>query len=241
MRRRVNFHVHSKSIMQPPVPVLITTGFAAAAAAYFAWRYSQKSKTQKPAYRVLVASTAAQKLQAVENSIGAAGSVKGVKVDSGVAEQPVGLENTQHGAKNRLWSLLDACESELADFDLAVSVENGLVKGMAGEEMETWFDVAVVYVKDLRTGAEATATSAGVRIAATVVGQWLEDGMEGTVGEIIAEQMGGDKQDPHASLTSGAYPRGALLEHAILVAHSQLALAPTGDEPAGMRVAASDD
>ena len=39
----------------------------------------------------------------------------------------------------------------------------------------------------------------------------------------------------------GAHPRGALLEHAILVAHSQLALAPTGDEPAGMRVAAAEE
>ena len=50
----------------------------------------------------------------------------------------------------------------------------------------------------------------------------LEDGAEGTVGEVIAERTGCDKQDPHAALTKGRYPRAALLEQAIRAAVASL-------------------
>lgn len=211
----------------------------AAAVAYLGWLRLKRPSAARSTLRVIVASKASQKLQAAQKALGAA-EVKAVDVPSGVADQPLGLEQTQLGARNRMWGCLDACESELSNFDLAVAIENGIVKSMSGDESETWFDVAVVYVRDLRTGAEALATSAGVRIASTYVGQWLEDGMEGTVAELIEADLGGDKQDPHATLTSGAFPRAALLEQAIAVAHAQLAMAPVG-EAATMGATAADD
>ena len=171
-----------------------------------------------------------------------ASEVKGLSFPSMVREQPLGLEQTQHGATNRMWGLLDAVKEKasLAEYDFAVSIESGVVKGLAGEEMETWFEMAVVIVRDLKTGVEAKATSAGVQVAATAIGQWLEDGEEGTVGEIIVEELGGDKQDPHSTLTKNAFPRVALLEHAIRVAASQLSVAAIQGAPT-QGVSASDD
>ena len=47
-------------------------------------------------------------------------------------------------------------------------------------------------------------------------------GAEGTVGQVIAENKGCDKQDPHVFLTHGAFARAILLEHAVKVAVAQL-------------------
>ena len=59
-------------------------------------------------------------------------------------------------------------------------------------------------------------------IPGAFVGEWVEDGEEGTVGEVIAQHTGCDKQDPHAQLTKGSFTRVALLEQAIRVAASTL-------------------
>lgn len=115
--------------------------------------------------------------------------------------------------------------------DLVVSIESGLIKSLVGEE-ETWIDVAVVMVRDMSTGAESVATSAGVRVPTEYVGTWAEAGGEGTVGDVIAEELGGDKHDPHGALTKGAFARSALLEHAIRVAASTMRV-PTADPGAG--------
>jgi len=36
---------------------------------------------------------------------------------------------------------------------------------------------------------------------------------DGTVGAVIGQQTGCDKEDPHAHLSGGAFPRSALLEN----------------------------
>ena len=110
-----------------------------------------RSKSRRKQCKVLVASSSKLKLDAAKVALDAA-VCKAVEVPSMVADQPLGLEITQHGAKNRMWGLLDASEGTLDEWDYAVSIENGIVKGMSGEEMETWFDLAVVIVRDLKTG-----------------------------------------------------------------------------------------
>lgn len=93
----------------------------------------------------------------------------------------------------------------------------------SGEE-ETWIDVAVVIVRDLATGKESYATSGGVQFPSEAVGDWAEGGSEGTVGEVLAESLKCDKQDPHVALTKGSFSRAALLEHAVRLAESTLVL-----------------
>lgn len=129
------------------------------------------------------------------------------------------------GARNRLTALLDADAAEGAD--LAVAIENGLVRmsTKVDEEEEAWVDLAVVILRDLHTGRESIATSAGVQIPAAAVGEWAEAGGDGTVGEVLAEQLSCDKQDPHAALTKQMYPRASLIENAIRVAAASLLVA----------------
>jgi len=157
----------------------------------------------------------------------------GYKCDSLVSEQPIGFDETVRGAKNRLAALMGQL-GESPDVDVVVAIENGIMKALGGDE-EVWVDIAVVVLTELGTGAESLATSAGVQFPAEHVGTWAEGGAEGTVGEVIAEALGCNKQDPHAALTRAAFSRSKLLEHAIRVA------AATTRVPTGKSVAPSDD
>lgn len=142
----------------------------------------------------------------------------GIKVPIMVAEQPLGIDACLAGARNRLKAML---EMEV-DADLAVSVENGIVCIREDGDEERWVDLAVVVLRDLHTENEAFATSAGVFVSTDYIGEWCENGAEGTIGELIAEKMHCDKQDPHSALTKSQFPRAKLLEHAICVAASTL-------------------
>ena len=119
-------------------------------------------------------------------------------------------------------------ESLLAGLTMGVAIENGIVRCASNatveQPSEVWVDMAVVLVRDLQSGAESFVTSAGIQIPSEYVGGWLEGGAEGTVGELIASETGCYKQDPHAFLTASAYPRAALLEHAIKLAVASLKL-----------------
>ena len=55
-------------------------------------------------------------------------------------------------------------------------------------------DLAVVIVHAVATGHEAIATSGGVQFPTSALGEWAEGGSEGTVGEVLAGQLGCDKQ-----------------------------------------------
>lgn len=146
----------------------------AAAACYFVfWRTKPSAQRRRV---VFVASTAAQKLGAAERALG--GETAGFECPSLVSDQPVGFDETLRGAKNRLASLLGQL-GEAPEVDLVVSIESGLIKSLVGEE-ETWIDVAVVLVRDMSTGAESVATSAGVRVPTEYVGTWAEAGGKGT-------------------------------------------------------------
>ncbi|KAL1508726.1 hypothetical protein AB1Y20_004821 [Prymnesium parvum] len=202
---------------------------AAGAAALFFGALLRRSRGARAPPRVLVASTAGAKLVAVERALG--GRVHGVKTDSLVAEQPVGVEETAQGARNRMRALL-ADETLVPTFSHAVAIENGLVRaatnGSVDDPAEVWVDLAVVCVRDLRTGAEVFSTSAGLQFPSESVAEWAECGQEGTVGAVLAAGVGCDKQDPHAFLTCGAFSRADLLEHAIKVAAAALSSRGSG-------------
>ena len=137
---------------------------------------------------VLVASTAAAKVSAVERALGAV--VIGRKAESMVSDQPLGVEETLTGAKNRLQNML-AKEPALAGdgpspFDYAVAIENGILRAASNTTVENpsevWLDLAVIYVRDLRTDCQAFTTSVGLQVPSEYIAEWLEDGQEGTVG-----------------------------------------------------------
>eukprot|EP00928_Gymnodinium_smaydae_P064043 TRINITY_DN47479_c0_g1_i1.p1 TRINITY_DN47479_c0_g1~~TRINITY_DN47479_c0_g1_i1.p1 ORF type:complete len:200 (-),score=30.27 TRINITY_DN47479_c0_g1_i1:84-683(-) len=195
----------------PSLQLLACSTVAAGAVTYL---YLTRRGTSKR--RVAVASTARQKIEAAQRALG--GTAEGFKAPSLVSDQPVGLDETLLGAKNRLAALIGA----RPDADLAVSIENGIVRISGADGQESWMDLAVVIVRDLRSGAESVATSAGVRFPTKSVDRWADAGRKGTVGDVLAEELGCDKQDPHSSLTNGSFTRTQLLEHAIRVAGATL-------------------
>lgn len=196
----------------------------AAAVAYGAWLYKTRPRKATDAVgagwkRVLVASTSKVKVDAVSRAL--ACKAVGMDVPSMVADQPMGLDETVRGAKNRMGALLESAKD---GDDAAIAIESGIVR-MLHQTMnseETWVDIAVVVVHDLSTGAESVATTAGVQFPAEAVGRWAEDGSEGTVGEVIGEDTGCDQQDPHTHLTKQTFSRSDLLEQAIRIAMSTM-------------------
>ena len=96
--------------------LLLVGGAAAIAAAMLRIR----GMRQRP--RVRVASTSLAKLRAVEQALDA--TVEGCSVPSMVANQPVGLEETLQGARNRLRNMLGDEETS-STHTMAVAIENG--------------------------------------------------------------------------------------------------------------------
>ena len=199
--------------------VIVASAAVAAAVLYIA-RGRPRPKT---APSVLVGSKTALKLSAVKAAL-SADVVEGVSVPSGVNDQPVGVEMTVSGARNRMAAALHSGAFKKGDFHFVVAIENGMVRMEGSEEGadERWVDLAVVIVYDCQSGLDAVATSVGVEFPPADVFEWAEGGSEGTVGALIAKRSGCDPQDPHAHLTAGLYRRTRLLEAPIRVAASSL-------------------
>ncbi|KNC46529.1 uncharacterized protein AMSG_02965 [Thecamonas trahens ATCC 50062] len=138
--------------------------------------------------------------------------VVAVKVGSGVAEQPVGHEETRRGASQRAQAVLDSLDDDA--IGVVVSLENGVVEMLPGE----WFDLCWVLVVDIATRSESWAHSAGVKVPVKHVDAARAVGFSRTVGSFLAEETACDPQDPHAMLSNGAIGRGELLLQAVVLA-----------------------
>eukprot|EP00967_Tisochrysis_lutea_P060989 scaffold78085_cov44-Tisochrysis_lutea.AAC.2 len=199
-------------------------GFASAVASglYAYFHRAHRTRGNSAFRRALLGSTASLKLEAAQLALPGC-SVEGVEVESTVRDQPLGLEETLRGARGRLTAIVESPAAEQAD--LAIAIENGLVciRDSEDAEKETWVDLAVVVVRNLKSGVEGVSTSAGIQFPTALVADWAEAGAEGTVGAWLASEHGCNKQDPHAYLTRGDFPRSALLKEAIGAAIAALA------------------
>ncbi|GMH78326.1 hypothetical protein TrLO_g1237 [Triparma laevis f. longispina] len=170
--------------------------------------------------KILVASESPHKRRAVQSAVSNA-NVLGIPAPSGVSSQPVGFIETLAGAKNRMSALISAPQSAQADF--AVAIENGLIQGDDGE---TFVDLGVIVVRNLRKGKESVSTSAGVQIPKNYVSQWRQElGSRkacSSVGELIAKENACDAADPHSWLTDKKWAREKLLTNAVQVAMATL-------------------
>ena len=105
---------------------------------------------------VVVASCSELKLGAARDVFPDA-TVRGVNVESSVAEQPVGREMTLLGAKNRL----ERAREALGDASVfVVSFENGMYEGDDGH----WYDAAAVMLLEASSGALVSCWSEAVCI-----------------------------------------------------------------------------
>lgn len=93
----------------------------------------------------------------VRLTFGSEVSIRTFGVKSGVPDQPVGNAETFKGAANRLAGLQECEGSE--DSDYWIAFESGIV--VFGDH---WMDLAVVAIKDVKTGDIRFSTTAGVAV-----------------------------------------------------------------------------
>lgn len=167
--------------------------------------------------KIHVASKAAQKTGAVTDACQALGinaEIIGLSASSGIDEQPFGLSMTTRGAENRLNAIMGTSA------DLFVSMENGIETSGP----DHYFDFAVILVSD---GTKTVyVQSMAIEFPFEAVHEARRRGFDKvTVGKVLAELgMVRDHQDPHAELTSGAFPRRKILALAVQMALAQFAL-----------------
>eukprot|EP00026_Physarum_polycephalum_P019730 Phypoly_transcript_21883.p1 GENE.Phypoly_transcript_21883~~Phypoly_transcript_21883.p1 ORF type:complete len:178 (+),score=25.93 Phypoly_transcript_21883:21-554(+) len=169
--------------------------------------------------KVYVASLSPIKVSAVSEVVGELLSghfeVHGLHTESGIDDQPVGLEETFTGANNRV---THAKTLVTDSYLFIIGIENGIVQ-VGGK----WVDLAVVLVSNAE-GDTFLSTSTGVVFDTKYVEMAKEKGFDKhTVGSIMAKAYGKgcSSTDPHEYLTSGAVPRKATLIQAVKVAVSQ--------------------
>ena len=134
--------------------------------------------------------------------------VEGIEVDSGVSDQPIGLDETIQGAVNR-------ARNAFLDADLSVGIESGLLA--APHSITGYLDLQWCAIYD---GERVTlGVSAGFEYPPVVVEEVLK-GQE--VGEVMDEVTGveklGQKTGAVSILTKGLLDRTENTEQCVLMA-----------------------
>lgn len=163
--------------------------------------------------KIVLASTSAVKIDACRKAFGAAAEITGVKVASGVNEQPINDETVQ-GAFNRI----AAARVVMPGADIYVSIENGIF-----EENGKYIDRPVITVAK-GAGTPEVIYGDGVEFPAVAVDEARKRGFDTwTAGKVMQEQ-GIVKQhdDPHLDLSGKS--RAEYLVDALKKAAAKLAL-----------------
>ncbi len=141
-------------------------------------------------------------------------NVSGVKVASGVDEQPVGAM-TEQGALNRLANARAEQDESARSETAVISIENGIF-----ETPDGWEDRAIAVIQ-LPNGKPIAHMSRGVPFPTEAVEEARKRGFaEHTVGSVLVEHYAQkgialDKQDPHTTLTNGEFTREAQMIEAL--------------------------
>jgi non-canonical (house-cleaning) NTP pyrophosphatase len=148
--------------------------------------------------KIIVSSTAIQKLQAVQKAFeiqlpNITLEIKGLKVPSGINEQPVRKKEIEQGCNNRLAETM-----KLEQSDIFISMENGIVK-----EGENWIDIGYIIMYFQKSRQQFDGYTNSVIFPTDCVEEAKKRGFElNTVGSVMAElypQI--NKQDPHLSIS----------------------------------------
>lgn len=171
--------------------------------------------------KIKLGSTSAQKFKAVEIAckyLSFDFTIEKVNAPSGQNEQPVGFTETFAGALSRARRAINSSPS---DYDIAIGIESGLFTiNQSGRN--TTLDVAIIVILT-KSGKEIITTTPGFMFPEEYVGIAKGLGFEkNTVGQVIAENLGGDKTDPHSILSNGVITRQETLIEGLMIALKQI-------------------
>lgn len=138
--------------------------------------------------------------------------VAGTKVDSGVAEQPMSVEETYDGAKNRQKALVDL--GQIADY--YVTVESGQHQI---HDNHSKFGCTVVIVEPA-----GGAVQAGIDLDVEFPQEWLDKipSVYPDLGALVQKEFGAAEKDPYTFLTGGKLTRRNVIENATYNVVAQL-------------------
>ncbi len=144
--------------------------------------------------------------------------VAAVEVASKQDAQPFGFAAISAGAHERARAAVGGHSGDV----WGIGIESGIVFA----EGCGYYDVAVV-VAVTPDGRSANAVSAGIPFPTEDVNEARRRGFATTtVGDVIAERLGGSPQNPHSTLTGGRVSRQDTLTVATTAALAQLAAMP---------------
>ncbi len=158
---------------------------------------------------IAIGSQSRIKIEAVKTAlrrmgfVAAAVEIRTLDVPSGVPVQPEGLEQTVKGARRRARTMKESLPDAYA-----IGIENGIRREDDGAK--DWA-VVVVVAPD---GREFIAHSEALHLPASAVSEARRRGFaKTTVGQILAERLGGASDDPHSTLVGR--PREEFLAAAV--------------------------
>lgn len=144
-------------------------------------------------------------------------TILGVEAHSGENAQPRGFEETFNGALTRATSAKDKNPDSIA-----IGIESGIFYFGVELDAPIVMDIAIIVVLG-EDGKRIVTTSEGIQFPIAHVKTAKVRGFnKTTVGEIIAEHMGGSPKDPHSTMTGGKVSREMTLVDALKVALRQL-------------------
>ena len=153
-----------------------------------------------------------------------ASKIECVAALTSACEQPLSIDAMTRGACARL-KYLSTRKDLPENLDYAIVFEHGVIKlGVESGERERWLAMYMIALKDLQKGTVSFATTPGVEVPSTFIGDWAEAGQEGTINTVIAEQIGCADEDPFPHLTSNTFDLSHLFEQALAVSLSSLSL-----------------
>lgn len=165
--------------------------------------------------RVYMSTESQLKHAAVSRAFRRAGAsvvVDGKKVDSGVPEQPMSIEETYEGAMNRQKSLLAL--GERADY--YVTVESGF---HLAHKDHSAFGCTVVIVEPIGSSARV-----GIDLDVEYPQEWLDKvpSIHPDLGVLVQQEYGAREKDPTQFITNGKITRRNVIESAIYRVVSQI-------------------
>jgi inosine/xanthosine triphosphatase len=157
--------------------------------------------------KVAVGTESALKLRAVKTALESLLTypfeVTSYKAESGISDQPVGVEEMERGAENRAKAALNAAENR----GVAIGIESGLI-----QRGTFWFDQVCVVVLG-SSGGRSVAFGAEFPIPRNIVEETFAQKSE--LGEIIKKHGYGGEKDPIHYLSGGQLKREDFLVQAI--------------------------
>jgi non-canonical (house-cleaning) NTP pyrophosphatase len=179
---------------------------------------SKKHLAKEEDMRIVLGSISTQKLDALSiacERMGLKAELRGVNSPSGQNAQPVGFEETCAGAVTRA---LQAHTGH--DGSVAIGIESGIFRYNGVTPVTVDLAVVVVIAPD---GRQIVTTSTGVQLPEACVIAAQQRGFAATtVGAMVRELYGGNKADPHTTVTKSAISRKETLIVAIMAALKQL-------------------